>query len=258
MIKKIKQFYKEKILKIKNNFQIIRKNIEKENNITKYLHYIVFIFISIFKYFKVEIFSVIILSIITFYISVSLYSKKYIYSSIEEVPYNDVALVLGTSKYLKNGKLNMYFKFRMDAAYELYKYKKIKFILVSGDNRNIYYNEPQQMREYLINLGVSKEDIFLDFAGFRTRDSIIRANKVFSLTNFTIVSQPFHNERAILIAKEQNINVIAYNANNVRKIYRIKQFPREFASRVLMFVDILTDKPPRFYGDSINIKGKNN
>ena len=166
-------------------------------------------------------------SIPIMYLSVSIYSKKYIYDSIEEIPYNDVALVLGTSKYLYNGRVNMYFKFRMDAAYELYKSGKIKFILVSGDNRHRFYNEPKQMRLDLIRLGVDKKHIFLDFAGFRTRDSIIRANKVFNLTNFTIVSQPFHNERAIFIARQKNINAVAYNAHNVRKLYRIRQFPRE-------------------------------
>ena len=197
-------------------------------------------------------------SIVIMYLFVSIYSKKYIYDSIEEIPYNDVALVLGTSKYLYNGRVNMYFKFRMDAAYELYKSGKIKFILVSGDNRNRFYNEPRQMRLDLIRLGVDKKHIFLDFAGFRTRDSIIRANKVFNLTNFTIVSQPFHNERAIFIARQKNINVVAYNARNVRKLYRIRQFPRELAARVLMIVDIIFNKPPKFYGDNIIIEETSN
>ena len=194
------------------------------------------------------------ISIPIIYLSVSIYSKKYIYDSIEEIPYNDVALVLGTSKYLYNGRVNMYFKFRMDAAYELYKSGKIKFILVSGDNRHRFYNEPKQMRLDLIRLGVDKKHIFLDFAGFRTRDSIIRANKVFNLTNFTIVSQPFHNERAIFIARQKNINAVAYNAHNVRKLYRIRQFPRELAARVLMIFDIIFNKPPKFYGDNITIE----
>ncbi|TKZ29230.1 SanA/YdcF family protein [Brachyspira catarrhinii] len=197
-------------------------------------------------------------SIVIMYLLVSIYSKKYIYDSIEEIPYNDVALVLGTSKYLYNGKANMYFKFRMDAAYELYKNGKIKFILVSGDNRHRFYNEPKQMRLDLIKLGVDKKHIFLDFAGFRTRDSIIRANKVFNLTNFTIVSQPFHNERAIFIARQKNINAVAYNARNVRKLYRIRQFPRELAARVLMICDIIFNKPPKFYGDNIVIEETSN
>ena len=252
-MKILKNRYKNKILYIKNNKKIIDNKIKNKSIIYKLINYIVIIFISIVNFIP-EIIILSLISAIILYLSVSFYSRKYIYSSIEKIPYNDVALVLGTSKYSYDGKINMYFKFRMDAAYELYKSGKVKYILVSGDNRYKSYNEPRQMRLDLIKLGVNKKHIFLDFAGFRTRDSIIRANKVFDLSNFTIVSQPFHNERAILIARQKNINAIAYNANNVRKLYRIKQFPRELGARALMFLDILFNRPPKFYGDIIKIE----
>lgn len=246
------KIYKNKIYKIKNNYSEV-KNHKYENIFSKTINYILFILKCIFE-FLFEILIIAGICILIIYLLVSLYSKKYIYNSIEEIPYNDVALVLGTSKYLYDGRVNMYFKFRMDAAYELYKNRKIKFILVSGDNRHRFYNEPRQMRLDLIRLGVDKRHIFLDFAGFRTRDSIIRANKVFNLTNFTIVSQPFHNERAIFIARQKNINAVAYNARNVRKLYRLRQFPRELGARVLMILDIIFNKPPKFYGDDIIIE----
>ena len=249
----LKNRYNKKILKIKDNYKIVKKKIHNKNILYKLFYYIIFLFISAFILMP-EIIIISSIFMIVSYLSVSIYSRKYIYSSLEEIPYNDVALVLGTSKYLYNGQINMYFKFRMDAAYELYKSGKVKFILVSGDNRYRSYNEPRQMRLDLIKLGVDKKHIFLDFAGFRTRDSIIRANKVFELTNFTIVSQPFHNERAILIARQKKINAIAYNANNVRKLYRVRQFPRELGARILMFIDIIFNKPPKFYGDIIKIE----
>ncbi|WP_028329641.1 SanA/YdcF family protein [Brachyspira alvinipulli] len=249
----LKNRYNKKILRIKDNYKIVKKNIQNKNLLYKLFSYIIFIFISAFILMP-EIIIISAIFMLVSYLSVSIYSRKYIYSSLEEIPYNDVALVLGTSKYLYNGQINMYFKFRMDAAYELYKSGKVKFILVSGDNRYRSYNEPRQMRLDLIRLGVDKKHIFLDFAGFRTRDSIIRANKVFELSNFTIVSQPFHNERAILIARQKKINAIAYNAHNVRKLYRIRQFPRELGARALMFVDILLNRPPKFYGDTIKIE----
>ena len=252
-MKILKNRYNKKILEIKNNKKKLDEIIKYKKPLYKFLNYIIFIFLCTFKFIP-EIIIISIICICTVYLSVSLYSRKYIYSSIEDIPYNDVALVLGTSKYLYNGQINMYFKFRMDAAYELYKSGKVKFILVSGDNRYRSYNEPRQMRLDLIKLGVDKKHIFLDFAGFRTRDSIIRANKVFELTNFTIVSQPFHNERAILIARQKKINAIAYNANNVRKLYRVRQFPRELGARILMFIDIIFNKPPKFYGDIIKIE----
>lgn len=250
---KLKSAYCKKISKIKENYNILKNNIRNKNIFYKIINYILFILKCVLE-FTIEILILIIIFILIIYLFVSAYSKKYIYNSIEEIPYNDVALVLGTSKYLHNGRINMYFKFRMDAAYELYKTGKVKFILVSGDNRHRFYNEPRQMRLDLIRLGVDKKHIFLDFAGFRTRDSIIRANKVFNLTNFTIVSQPFHNERAILIARQKNINAIGYNAHNVRKLYRLRQFPRELAARVLMTADIIFNKPPKFYGDNIVIE----
>ena len=252
-MKTLKNRYNKKILKIKDNYKIINDKNKNKNLFFKFLNYVLFLSISAFILMPEIIIAAVIFMVIS-YLSVSIYSKKYIYSSIEDIPYNDVALVLGTSKYLYNGQVNMYFKFRMDAAYELYKSGKVKFILVSGDNRHKYYNEPRQMRLDLIKLGVNKKHIFLDFAGFRTRDSIIRANKVFELTNFTIVSQPFHNERAILIARQKNINAIAYNAHNVRKLYRARQFPRELGARFLMFIDILLNRPPKFYGDTIKIE----
>ena len=252
-MKILKNRYKKKILKLKYSYKILKDKLKTKKHLYNFFNYIVFIFSSVYQFIP----EIIIISILFFssvYLSVSLYSKKYIYSSIDKIPYNEVALVLGTSKYLYNGQINMYFKFRMDAAYELYKSGKVKYLLVSGDNRYKSYNEPRQMRLDLIKLGVDKKHIFLDFAGFRTRDSIIRANKVFELTNFTIVSQPFHNERAILIARQKNINAVAYNANNVRKLYRIRQIPREIGARVLMFIDILLNRPPKFYGDPIKIE----
>ena len=244
MLNRLKNKYIKKIKLIAYEFNYISKNY---NNIfLKIINYILLIIYSLYQ-FIVEIVIIFLFIALISYFSVSSYSKKYIYDSIEDIPYNDVALVLGTSKYLSDGRINMYFKFRMDAAYELYTNGKVKYILVSGDNRHKSYNEPKQMRLDLIKLGVDKKHIFLDFAGFRTRDSILRANRVFDLSNFT-------NERAVFIAREKNINAIAYSADNVRKLYRIRQFPREVGARLLMFADIIFNRPPKFYGDHIKIE----
>lgn len=248
---RLKNKYIKKIKLIAYEFNYISKNYD--NIFLKIINYILLAIYSFYQFILEFVIIFVFIALIS-YFSVSSYSKKYIYDSIEEIPYNDVALVLGTSKYLSDGRINMYFKFRMDAAYELYTNGKVKYILVSGDNRHRSYNEPRQMRLDLIKLGVDKRHIFLDFAGFRTRDSILRANRVFDLTNFTIVSQPFHNERAVFIAREKKINAIAYSADNVRKLYRIRQFPREVGARLLMFADILFNRPPKFYGNHIKIE----
>lgn len=205
------------------------------------------LFLIMLRSFYIEIIFILMTPIILYSI-ISISSSKYLYSDIENLPYNDVALVLGTSKYLANGRENRYFNFRIDAAFELYKNKKVKYLLLSGDNRYKSYNEPIKMREDLLKLGVPSKDIYLDFAGFRTLDSVIRANAVFGLTNFTIVSQKFHNERAIFIARSKGYNAIAYNAQNISFLGSIFQKPRETASRMLMLFDIVINRKPYFLG----------
>jgi SanA protein len=118
-------------------------------------------------------------------------TENRIYSEIKEIPKNEVAVVLGASKYLGvNEKyINPYFKYRMEAAAELYHSGKVKHLLVSGDNHSKNYDEPTDMKNYLISLGVPCEAITLDYAGFRTFDSMIRAKEIFGLKRFTIVSQ---------------------------------------------------------------------
>lgn len=131
---------------------------------------------------------------------ISVTTMDRIYRDIDTVPSEEVGVLLGTSPGV-DGR-NLYFTTRIEAAKELYERGKIKKILVSGDNGNAAYNEPLYMKNALIKAGVPEKDITLDYAGFRTLDSIVRAKEVFSLTGgFTIISQPFHVERALYIAR---------------------------------------------------------
>lgn len=177
-----------------------------------------------------------------------------VYDNIESVPYNRVGLLLGTSKYTAKNYQNQYFVNRIRAAAELYHAGKIEYILISGDNRYAYYNEPQMMQEDLIELGVPKEKIFLDYAGFRTLDSVIRAKKVFGLKRFTVISQRFHNERALFIAQNNGLNAVGYNAKDVSKNYGFKTNLREKFARVKVVLDMMTGKEPKFLGEQIEIK----
>ena len=111
-----------------------------------------------------------------------------VYDNIESIPYNKVGLLLGTSKHLGDGSANQYFLNRIKSAVELYNAGKISYIVISGDNRRSSYNEPVDMRKELINGGVPKEKIFLDYAGFRTYDSVVRLDKIFGQKNFTVIS----------------------------------------------------------------------
>lgn len=181
-------------------------------------------------------------------------AENQVFTDIEQIHKNKVGLVLGTSKYSVRGGINLYFQYRIDATVELFKKGKIDFILVSGDNSTNSYNEPKHFQEELIKRGIPADKIFLDYAGFRTLDSILRAKKVFGLTSFTVISQKFHNERAIYIANHQDMEVIGYNAKDVPQNYSIKTVVREYLARIKAVLDQLMDKQPKFLGETIEIK----
>lgn len=106
----------------------------------------------------------------------------------------------------------------------------------------------------LVAAGIPATHIFLDYAGFRTLDSILRSKAIFGADNITIISQPFHNERALFIANHKNVNAIAYNAADVSTMYGAKTAIREKMARVKVLVDFLTNKQPKFYGDKISLR----
>lgn len=179
-----------------------------------------------------------------------------IYNEVITIPQNKVGLLLGTSPKLKNGNNNLYFDYRILAAVELYKAGKIKYILISGDNRREDYNEPEEMKKALMQKGIPEKFIYLDYAGFRTLDSVIRAKEVFGQNQLTIISQRFHNERAIYLAERNGINAIGYNAKDVNAYAGLKTNIRELLARVKMFIDLAIDKQPHFLGEKIIIGKK--
>tara|TARA_R110001606_G_scaffold78737_4_gene182007 strand:+ start:94 stop:729 length:636 start_codon:yes stop_codon:yes gene_type:complete len=176
------------------------------------------------------------------------------YSDINTIPPNRVGLVLGTSNRISNGSSNPYYTYRIDATVALYKAGKIKFILVSGDNGSIYYNEPNTIKKDLIKAGIPEEVIFLDYAGFRTLDSMVRAKFIFGLDNVTVISQKFHNERAIYIAHQKGLKAIGFNAQDLPTSQGFKVHLREYLARVKVFIDMILNTQPKFYGATIEIK----
>lgn len=180
-------------------------------------------------------------------------SKGLIFNSVEEIPFRKTAILLGTNKFVKSGYINLYYKYRIEAATALFKAGKIQYIVVSGDNGQKDYNEPEQMKEDLMKNGIPETAIFLDFAGFRTLDSIVRMKEIFGQTAFTIISQQFHNERALYLAKKENLDAVAFNAKDVSTRYGLKVIIREKFARVKVFVDVLTGKEPKFLGEKVLI-----
>lgn len=177
-----------------------------------------------------------------------------VFNSTKEIPYNKVGLFLGTGKILPNGRINLYYKYRIEAAVELYKAGKIDFIIVSGDNSKKDYDEPSTIKEDLIKNGVPANRVFLDYAGFRTLDSVVRCKDIFGQSSITIISQQFHNERAIYIATQKDIDVVGFNAQDVNVRYGFKTRLREKFARVKMVLDLIFGKKPKFLGEKIEIK----
>ena len=181
-------------------------------------------------------------------------SRGQTYHDINNVPDNHVGIVLGTARHLMEGGLNPFYTNRIKATIDLYNAGKIKFVLVSGDNGTIYYNEPDRMKKDLMAGGIPEEKIFLDLAGFRTLDSMVRAKEVFGLTNATVISQEFHNERAIYLAQKHGLYAIGFNAKDVQGNKGLKVHLREYFARVKVFVDILMKTQPKFLGKKVIIE----
>lgn len=162
-----------------------------------------------------------------------------IFDSPKDVPRSETALVLGTSKYLKGGKVNQFFRHRMDAAQLLYIHGKVRKIILSGDHQTDYYNEPLAMKSSLKAQGIPEEIMVMDPSGLRTFDSVIRAYKIYGVKEVTIVSQRFHLERALFIAKKHGVKAYGFVADDTNDNFtNLRQNIRECYARVLTLVDL--------------------
>lgn len=180
-------------------------------------------------------------------------SKEYIFYDLKNLPETKTCLLLGTSKTLKNGNDNAFFYNRIEACVRLFKSGKIRFVLISGDNGTKEYNEPEDMKKALIALGIPAEKIFLDYAGFDTYDSVIRAQKIFGQNSFIVVSQKFHNQRAVYIARKFGIDAYGYNATDVRKMNGLKTKVREYFACMKAYIEVKLNVSPKFLGETIAI-----
>ena len=185
---------------------------------------------------------------------VSKTTEKQLYTDINAIPKNKVGLLLGTAKYQDKARhlINPYYQNRIDAAVALYMAGKIDYIIVSGDNSSAFYNEPALMMEDLVARGVPAKKIFMDNAGFRTLDSILRCRDIFGEDHVTIISQHFHNQRALFIANHKNVTAVAFNAANGDSFW--DTIFREKLARVKMVIDLLFNTQAKYYGERVDIK----
>ena len=178
-----------------------------------------------------------------------------IYMNVDDVPARKYGLLLGTSPGAQNS--NLFFNTRIEAAKILYEKGKIEYIIVSGDNSTSSYNEPLYMKTELERRGVATDKIVMDYAGFRTLDSVLRAKEIFSLTDdITIISQPFHLERALFLAKFHKINAIGFGAADVSLKYGLQTYIREIGARWLAMYDTIRGTQATVLGDKVEISEK--
>jgi SanA protein len=173
-------------------------------------------------------------------------TDAYIYSNWSLMPENQIGVVLGTSPFTASGGRSADFYGRIDAAVTLYRAGKIKHIIVSGANPDQTYNEPRRMWQELVKAGVPQNAITMDFAGYRTFDSMARASQVFGLTRFTVITQKYHSYRAVFIARKLGVPAVGYIAPGTQN----RHPSREVFARVKAILDLfLLRTEPRFLGE---------
>lgn len=181
-------------------------------------------------------------------------SSSSVYETSSDLPHRRVGLVLGCSPRLGGGNPNWYFNNRIEAAAEVLKAGKVDYLLLSGDNHTADYDEPTAMMEALVQRGVPMERMVLDYAGFSTSDSVVRAKEVFGLRDVCIVTQKDHAMRAIYIARHKGIDAIAFAAKDIPTMAGARTRARESLARVRTLLDVhVWGRRPHFGGPRIEI-----
>lgn len=183
-------------------------------------------------------------------------TQKKIYTSVQDVPAKQTALILGARVY-NNVTASRILQDRLRVGAQLYTAGKVSKIIVSGDHGRTTYDEVNTMRKYLTDAGVPKKDIFMDHAGFDTYDSVYRSKAIFGVDSLIIVSQQFHLPRALYIADKRGIDAVGISADlhTYPLSTRLRNNLREFFSRIKAFADVHLDAMPHFLGELIPITG---
>ena len=184
----------------------------------------------------------VITGVLVLVVSINLYigmkAGEYLNDTTAALPKMRVGLVLGTSERRTGGGENLYFTYRMQAAAKLYRSGKVQILILSGDNRSRYYNEPRMMQRALLKLGVPEYALWMDYAGVRTLNSVWRVRKVFGQEGMIVVSQRFHNERAVFLARQLGLEAYGLNAQDVEGIEGFRTHLREVLAKLLAMWDL--------------------
>lgn len=183
-------------------------------------------------------------------------AKHDVYTDLDDIPEADAIIVLGA--YVRGDNLSLVLEDRIKAALELYEDGKAPKLLLSGDHGQVTYDEVNSMRKYVLeNSDIAEADIFLDHAGFDTYDSMYRAKEIFEIENAIIVTQAFHVDRAVYIARELGIDAVGFSVNQdkYKTSLQTNWYLREYLSRVKAFLDVIFHSKPKYLGDVIPITG---
>jgi SanA protein len=180
-------------------------------------------------------------------------SRGRIFTEVSKVPKSRVGLVFGTTDRV-NGRENLYFRYRIDAAEALWKAGKVEILILSGSKSSRYYDEPEKMRQALIERGLPAGRIVCDSKGERTLDSVVRAKETFGAGTILFISQRFQNERAIYLAKANGIEAYGFDARDVESHAGLKTKLREVGARVKMWLDVnFLETRPKHRGDKVEL-----
>jgi SanA protein len=167
---------------------------------------------------------------------------------VASVPARPTAVIFG-ARVLPNGRPSTMLRDRVATGADLYHAGKVEQLLMTGDNREASYNEPEAMRQYALSLGVPAEAILLDPAGLRTYDSCHRANHRYGIDRAILVTQEFHLDRALLLCDALGMDVVGvaadYHRPNGYSDRSIRwQNLREIGATAVAYLDLLRRPSP--------------
>lgn len=170
--------------------------------------------------------------------------------SVENAPNRRVAIVFGAG-LMRDGSPTAVLRDRVVTATRLYFDGKVEKLLMSGDNSEIFYNEPGAMKDYAISLGVPEEDIVLDYAGRRTYDTCYRARDIFGVREAILVTQGFHLPRALYTCNKLGVSAVGVSADLQRYLRRARLFwgLRELPATVRAVWEVHVSHPQPILGN---------
>lgn len=179
-------------------------------------------------------------------------SKEYLFSDTDTLPKNHTAIVIGTTKFLRNGDRNPFYHSRINATAELYDMGKIKNIIITSDSRKLHPVHLSKFKTDLVRKGIPSDSIFEEYYNLKPYESILRTIEIFHTNDLTVVSHSYQAKSAIYLARNKGINAISYELDdNNTKFWGFKIKMKEYIRRIRLFYDIYINKKPiNVYEDS--------